>query len=387
MNRLVGRLKEACVNFDEHHNPSWPRIPYTFGFGRTQRDLEIFLNAKAPFETKDRRKRLGTAVHLAVGAGKWEMLDSLASYGLCLDDKDSEQETPLMLAIQQVCFSFFHYSLFYLMHKTCQNQLKAMKELIRLGVDLDIQNSKDTAALHMAISEGRDKMVKILVDEDCIDLNVERIKNPRWVIEMASKANNAKVVGWLLDRNNSKGPIFKTNVHQALLIASSNGFAEVISVILERLPRLLNKSDDFGNTPLMLATDSGKLEAVKLLVEMPGIDLEKRNNLGQSVFDLAMKLEDESVLIFLLGRVKFNDALDSFYVHTAVSNGKVDRLKLILSNDHKHEKLHLLEEHTENSVYHTAAAFNSSQVIDLFLDENDDIKDLQACFFIFFNVS
>lgn len=250
--------------------------------------------------------------------------------------------------------------------------------MIKLGADLDIQNSKDTAALHMAISERKDKMVKMLIEEDSIDLNVERIKNPRWPIEMASKVDNAKVVGWLLDRKQNKGAIFKANVHQALLIAASNGFAEVISVVLERESKLLNKPDDFGNTPLMLAADSGKLEAVKLLVEMPDIDLDKRNNLGQSVFDLAMKLEDESVLIFLLGRVRFNDALDSFYVHTAVANGKVDRLKLLLSDDHEHEKLHLLEDNTENSVYHTAAAFNSSEVIDLFLDENDDIKDLQV---------
>ena len=239
---------------------------------------------------------------------------------------------------------------------------------------MNIQNSKDTAALHMAISEKHDKMVKILIAEASIDLNVERIKNPRWPIEMASKVNNATVVGWLVD----KGTIFKANVHQALLIAASKGFANVISVLLGRLPTLINKPDDFGNTPLMLAADSGKLEAVKLLVEMPNVDLDKRNNLGQSVFDLAMKLEDESVLIFLLGRMRFTDALDSFYVHTAVANGKVDRLKLLLLNDHQHQKLHLLEDHTENSVYHTAAAFNSSEVIDLFLDINDHIKDLQV---------
>ncbi|ESO10535.1 hypothetical protein HELRODRAFT_167034 [Helobdella robusta] len=356
LDTVMNRLKKACVNVDDNTNASWPKLP-SFGFCKTQKDLDTFLNATVTFETKDRRRRTGTAIHLAVVNGRWQMLELLVSYGLSIDERDSEQETALMLAVQQ-------------------SQIESLVELVRLGADINAQNKQDCAALHMSVGKDN-QMVKVLIDEESTDLNIERIKNPRWAIEMAAKTNNAQVVGWLIDRKKGKGAVFRANVHQALLIAASNGFADVLSTILERKPKLLNKPDDFGNTPVMLAADSGKLEAVQLLVEMPDIDLDRRNNLGQSVFDLAMKLEDESVLSFLLGRVRFNEALDCFYVHTAVSNGKIERLKMLLLDDDHHERLHLLEESTENSVYHTAAAFNSSEVIDLFLDENDDIKDLQ----------
>ena len=80
----------------------WPKLPSSFGIGKSPKDLEAFLNARVSFETKDRRRRHGSSMHLAVLCGQWKLLEKLSSYGLSIDEKDSEQETPLMLSIQEV---------------------------------------------------------------------------------------------------------------------------------------------------------------------------------------------------------------------------------------------------------------------------------------------
>lgn len=121
---MVSRLREGCVSIDDNNTTmSWPKLPSTFGFGKTQKDLENFLNAKFSFETKDRRKRLGTSVHLAVISGNYQVLKNLMNYGLSIDEKDSEQETPLMLSIQQVLRLCF-IEVFFL---TCRVGVKVIK--------------------------------------------------------------------------------------------------------------------------------------------------------------------------------------------------------------------------------------------------------------------
>ena len=98
---VMSRLKKACTIVDDNLNTSWPKLP-SFGFCKTQKDLEVFLRASVTFDTKDRRRRTGTAIHLAVVSGQWQTLEILTSHGLSVNDRDSEQETPLMLAVLQV---------------------------------------------------------------------------------------------------------------------------------------------------------------------------------------------------------------------------------------------------------------------------------------------
>ena len=52
----------------------------------------------------------------------------------------------------------------------------------------------------------------------------------------------------------------------------------------------VNIRDDAGQTPLILAVKHNKFAAIKLLCQQPGIDINAKNNLGQQPLQLAVKL-------------------------------------------------------------------------------------------------
>ena len=52
----------------------------------------------------------------------------------------------------------------------------------------------------------------------------------------------------------------------------------------------VNIRDDAGQTPLILAVKHNKVAAIKLLCQQPGIDVNAKNNLGQQPLQLAVKL-------------------------------------------------------------------------------------------------
>ena len=123
-----------------------------------------------------------------------------------------------------------------LMWAVKKGHLTAVKELIRQGADVNLQNKYDCSALHMAISRNQYHMVEALIISENIDMNTERIKNPRWPIEMAANHNNLKMVKCLLKKNIK---ILPANKHEALTIAAKRGYTEVVEAILDKEPDLL----------------------------------------------------------------------------------------------------------------------------------------------------
>ena len=73
-----------------------------------------------------------------------------------------------------------------------------------------------------------------------------------------------------------------------LHIAARDGnLGEVKNLLLDSNIDVNNAENAYGMTPLHLAAENGYIDIVKALLKQPGINPEKKDNLGRTAFDLA----------------------------------------------------------------------------------------------------
>ena len=136
-----------------------------------------------------------------------------------------------------------------------------------------------------AVKDGNEEMVKILASLTNIDCNAG---NP---LSYALKRNQPSILSILL--SNKK---IKLDIGTDLVTACLNQFNQCIRHLTKDTrctAEILNRKNKFGETALMTAVVYGNTEMVEYLVDLPGIDLEVKNDYGKDVMDLAMEQYDE----------------------------------------------------------------------------------------------
>ena len=206
-----------------------------------------------------------------------------------------------------------------------------LRILLDCGVDPDIKYSDSSTILSRAATAGCVNVIRILIARNGIDVNVSD-RTGRGPLSLAAWNGHKEVVGLLLghaDINiNSTDHFSRT----ALFHAVSNGKTEVVEVLLANphlelnIPDLSNwttlywacvtglsnmvrllladKRTDCNGTvelaPLAVAASSGRAEIVRILLELDGIDVNKRWPLYSAVNSKAeevvkLLLDDERV--------------------------------------------------------------------------------------------
>lgn len=93
-------------------------------------------------------------------------------------------------------------------------------------------------------------------------------------------------------QENSATPAFLHPLH----LAAMHNRTDTLDYLCQQPGIDVNIRDDAGQTPLTLAVKHNKVAAIKLLCQQPGIDVNAKNNLGQQPLQLAVKLnQKESV--------------------------------------------------------------------------------------------
>jgi len=82
----------------------------------------------------------------------------------------------------------------------------------------------------------------------------------------------------------------------ALILASDKGHTENVKLLLSVEGIDVNKADNHGNTALILASHRGHTEVVKLLLSVEGIDVNKANNDGCTALFKASHKEMKALL-------------------------------------------------------------------------------------------
>ncbi|KAH6902376.1 hypothetical protein BKA70DRAFT_1306760 [Coprinopsis sp. MPI-PUGE-AT-0042] len=73
-------------------------------------------------------------------------------------------------------------------------------------------------------------------------------------------------------------------------------------MLLERNDSQPNAASDYGNTPLMCASEQGHRDVVDILLEQTNIQLDLTNKGGKTAYDLAMEKNHQAVLRSILRR-------------------------------------------------------------------------------------
>uniref|UniRef100_A0A3Q0QSM7 Transient receptor potential cation channel, subfamily A, member 1b n=1 Tax=Amphilophus citrinellus TaxID=61819 RepID=A0A3Q0QSM7_AMPCI len=300
-----------------------------------------------------------TPLHRATIFDHMELAEYLISLGADVNSTDCKGNSPLLLAtscgawktvalllskgeVKDTCgCNFLHLAI--LQPKGLKNlpeevlQLNSVKALLscednegctplhyacRLGIHDSVKNmlglsgelglackSKDKkSALHFAAQYGRintcQRLLETITDSRLLNEGDERGLTP---LHLASKEGHTKVVQLLL----RKGALFHSDYKgwTCLHHAASEGYTQTMDILLSANLKLLDKTDEDGNTALHIASRGGHMAAVRLLLARGAEMVLNKNHTS--------------------------------FLHEALQNGKKDVVNAIIDSDRCAEALSL----------------------------------------------
>ena len=299
--------------------------------------VKLFLAAGMDVNSED-----GAALVYAAQKGRTEIVKALLDA-----DADINKGTPLIAAIQANQFEIVKLLLDKgadvnvgngetLRSAVARDSINLVKLLLDKGADVNVIGSDQTPVLKEAIRRGQLEIVKLLLDKGAHP-NVETPSNWVPLLEAIYKGH-AEIVKLLLEHGADVNVIFSNNetaLHWAignyhpeiamillgsknihvsdsdLLIASSDGYIEIVRLLLEKGTDV-NAKDALGNTALMRAREGtvsdkdvgkGHIEVVKLLLDK-GANVNAKNADGLTALmkaeDWGLRKEDDIEIMKLL---------------------------------------------------------------------------------------
>ncbi|KAM4544029.1 transient receptor potential cation channel subfamily A member 1b [Fundulus diaphanus] len=213
----------------------------------------------------------------------------LTSVKALLNCEDNEGCTPL------------HYACRLGIHDSVKNMLGLSGQ-----VGLACKSKDKKSALHFAAQYGRintcHRLLETITDSRLLNEGDERGLTP---LHLASKGGHTKVVQLLL----RKGALFHSDYKgwSCLHHAASEGYTQTMDILLSANPKLLDKTDEDGNTALHIAARMGHVAAVRLML-VRGADIILNKN-------------------------------DTSFLHEALQNGKKDVVNAVIDSERCEEAL------------------------------------------------
>ena len=157
-------------------------------------------------------------------------------------------------------------------------RLDCIQTLIDMGVDVNKQDQMENTPLHIACIDGKPKIVKMLLDNDKVNINVLNCFHECPIIAACS-GNSTECVKLLLDYNSY--PHRRDNKgNSAIHIACEYGNIEIIKLLLNRGVSI-NCQNSHGKTPLYVACMEKQLNCVLFLINA-GADVNIPDNEGRT---------------------------------------------------------------------------------------------------------
>ncbi|XP_068613571.1 transient receptor potential cation channel subfamily A member 1-like [Brachionichthys hirsutus] len=195
------------------------------------------------------------------------------------------------------------------LHYACRlGSHHSVKNMLGLSgqVGLSCKSKDKKSALHFAAQYGRintcQRLLETIKDSRLLNEGDERGLTP---LHLASKEGHAKVVELLLRKGALLHSDYKgwTCVHHA----ASAGYTQTMERLLSANPKLLDKTDEDGNTALHIAAREGHVAAVKLLMTRGAEIVLNRN--------------------------------DASFLHEALQSGKKDVVNAVIDSERRYEAL------------------------------------------------
>ncbi|OQE44088.1 hypothetical protein PENCOP_c002G00032 [Penicillium coprophilum] len=331
-----------------------------------------------------------TALHIASKNGSAELARILIEYrkDASLEIRNEPTETPFLTAAENK-----HYEIAALLidagadinarhldGRTALNlavengDLRLVEALIRKQKDLSgFQNDSKDKALSAAAEKGNSEIFDILLEAGG---NLEsRSDDGQTALHFAARSGNCGIINSILDRKKPLVDEMDNFKKTPLLIAAENGRHDALTTLLESGANV-ETQDDKQWTILHYAAKNGDLELVQRLLDLMPSLFDKRNNLGQTALVVAAN-EGQSSVVESLVKVAASHSEsygedEKFAVLTiAASKGSLDLMKDILSESNQ-----LAKRQNESGDVLLFIAIKSEQedVVRFLLTENVDLS-------------
>ena len=149
-------------------------------------------------------------------------------------------------------------------------------------------------SLHISSAKSEAKSLQFFLTLDNSQEFVNHTDNlGRTALHLASFNNSEKCTSLLISFGAKL--LQDANGQTALHYSAKSGFSSITNIIVSAFGKsCLEIKDKFGKTPLLLATEYGKEELVKNLVEVQGADISTVDSTGRSILECAKILQRNS---------------------------------------------------------------------------------------------
>jgi ankyrin repeat protein len=174
------------------------------------------------------------------------------------------------------------------------NDVAMVKFLLAIkDINVNILDKYDWVPLCWAVSE---QVVSLLLNQGHAQINFRDYQQRTPLIQGAIENNRALVQALL--KYGAEVDLSDEGKWTALHWASEYGFIDIVRSLVAYNADI-NKLDSNNWTPLHFAVENGRLEVAEYLISLPGIELDAKDNKGQTPLDLALKstLKDSGAIV------------------------------------------------------------------------------------------
>ncbi len=163
------------------------------------------------------------------------------------------------------------------------NQIEILKLLLTAGADVNKQNGDGRTPIFTASASGHMGILIKLLATMRVDVNIPD-NNGATPLIVASLNGNTKIVTILLGYG---GDVNATlNGKTALHLAIEYEYPKIVEILAAAIETDLNRPNNNGATPLIIAVLNGHIEIVKILLDL-GADANAKDSNGWTAHDLA----------------------------------------------------------------------------------------------------
>lgn len=185
-----------------------------------------------------------------------------------------------------------------LMKACCNTNLDLVKYLVENKADITIKDKQNYNALMYAVEKSSLDIVRYLF-EDSDTINTEQLaKDQVSLLSLAIKNNDFRILRYLVESQNFDITLSNDKGQNLALLAAGYGKMDTVKYLADKNANVSAK-DNNGNNILMYAAASGNLSLVKYIVNSAMVDINEKNNSGNTAKDIAIEHNQVEIAKFL----------------------------------------------------------------------------------------
>eukprot|EP00111_Clytia_hemisphaerica_P009505 TCONS_00027873-protein len=350
---------------------------------------------KQPKEDRDNYDKSGmTALMKACRKNDYEMVNSLIKRGVNVEEYDTEGRTALFHAAtfsttEVISLLFegganpFIVAGYYeknCLHKACSRTDESALAVVQLflekmGSNARLEQDKvGMLPLHIAISNGKMELVNLLLENSVADqIKAVNYEHGDSALHLAARKCNTEAIRLLVENGasvNTQNADGQTPLH----ISAHEQDVKTVHFFSE-CKAVVGLKDSNNRTATNLATTSGNMEIVKLLVDEFHSDLQQRSQDGSTLLHLAAKCGHPDICLYLISKgvlVQMPNKDGASALHEAARQGHAHVVNTLIS------KGAAIDTATKDgyTALHVAVMYGKHSVVQVLLGEGATVNQL-----------